>query len=166
MEEQRRVQEAEIGRSTTAEGGQQNPPTNTGTSSAGANTLPGSNEMDVTRLTEDEQIALAIQMSMSQAESANTNDVEMKEEPPASTGTTNTQQASKTTEETQQNTDTFAASLHDPQFLRDVLRDLPGVDVDSEAVRAALEQVQQQQQKKDTDDNDDNGTTKKKKDEK
>jgi hypothetical protein len=29
----------------------------------------GSNEMDVTRLTEDEQIALAIQMSMTQAES-------------------------------------------------------------------------------------------------
>ena len=33
MEEQRRVQEAEIGRSTTAEGGQQNPPANTGTAS-------------------------------------------------------------------------------------------------------------------------------------
>jgi uncharacterized protein YgbK (DUF1537 family) len=30
----------------------------------------GGNEMDVTRLTEDEQIALAIQMSMTQAESA------------------------------------------------------------------------------------------------
>lgn len=56
-------------------------------------------------------------------------------------------------EETQRNVDTFAACLNDPQFLRDVLRDLPGVDVDSEAVRAALEQVQQQK-KKDTDDND------------
>jgi len=34
MEEQRRVQEAEIGgRNTGSEGGQQNPPTNTGTSS-------------------------------------------------------------------------------------------------------------------------------------
>ncbi len=107
----------------------------------------------------------------------------MKEEAPVSTDATNTQQTSKVishevlscfiknifikqpTEETQQNTDTFAASLNDPQFLRDVLRDLPGVDVDSEAVRAALEQVQQQQ-KKDTDDNDDNSATKKKKDEK
>ena len=69
------------------------------------------------------------------------------------------------TEETGQSGDTFAASLNDPQFLRDVLRDLPGVDVDSDAVRAALEQVQQQQ-KKDTDDNDDNSANKKKKDEK
>lgn len=74
--------------------------------------------MDVTRLTEDEQIALAIQMSMSQAESGSilfslilffiikvffsflfqgTNDVEMKEAPPASsnTSTTNTQQTTK-----------------------------------------------------------------------
>jgi 26S proteasome regulatory subunit N10 len=68
-------------------------------------------------------------------------------------------------EETQENPDGFAESLNDPQFLRDVLQGLPGVDVDSEAVRAALEQVQQQQ-KKDTDDTDDNGTTKKKKDEK
>ncbi|CAF4734962.1 unnamed protein product [Rotaria sp. Silwood1] len=165
MEEQRRVQEAEIGRSTGGEGAQQNPSTNTGSSST--------NEMDVTRLTEDEQIALAIQMSMSQAESGHTNDVEMKEETSASTDTSsNTQQSTKTNEETQQNADTFAASLNDPQFLRDVLRDLPGVDVDSEAVRAALEQVQQQQQppppKKDTDDNDDNdksNATKKKKDE-
>jgi len=148
MEEQRRVQEAEIGRNTSGEGGQQNPSSSTGTSGAGLNTLPGSNEMDVTRLTEDEQIALAIKMSMSQAETAHTNDVEMKEEPPASTSTTNTQQATKTTEETPQNIDPFAASLNDPQFLRDVLRDLPGVDVDSEAVRAALEQVQQQQQQK------------------
>lgn len=109
----------------------------------------------------------------------------MKEEPSASTDTTSIQQASKVifhenfilfykeyfhrqpTEETEQTTDTFAASLNDPQFLRDVLRDLPGVDVDSEAVRAALEQVQQQQQqKKDTDDNDDNNKTKTKKDEK
>ncbi len=69
----------------------------------------------------------------------------------------------QTTEETQQHIDTFAASLNDPQFLRDVLRDLPGVDVDSEAVRAALEQVQQQ---KDTDDNNKSDSTKKKKDEK
>ena len=34
--------------------------------------------MDVTRLTEEEQIALAIEMSMTQAEGAN--DVEMKED--------------------------------------------------------------------------------------
>lgn len=33
MEEQRRVQEAEIGRGTGSEGGQQNPPANTGSSS-------------------------------------------------------------------------------------------------------------------------------------
>jgi hypothetical protein len=33
-------------------------------------TVIGSNEMDVARLTEDEQVALAIRMSMSQAESS------------------------------------------------------------------------------------------------
>ncbi|CAF4821136.1 unnamed protein product, partial [Rotaria magnacalcarata] len=48
-------------------------------------------------------------------------------------------------------------------------RDLPGVDVDSEAVRAALEQVHQQQPNKDAEDKDDNdksNVTRKKKDEK
>jgi hypothetical protein len=84
MEEQRRVQEAEIGRTTDSEGGQQNPSATTGSSgkkilyspsfqiyshflAAVPDTQTGSNEMDVTRLTEDEQIALAIQMSMTQA---------------------------------------------------------------------------------------------------
>ncbi|CAF1116491.1 unnamed protein product [Rotaria sp. Silwood1] len=162
MEEQRRVQEAEIGRSTDGEGGQQSSSANTGTSGPSLENLPGSNEMDVTRLTEDEQIALAIQMSMSQAENTNTNDVEMKEEPPTAA---TTEQPGKTNEE-QQSTDSFAASLNDPQFLRDVLRDLPGVDVDSEAVRAALEQVQQQQQQKKNTDDDNNDPNKKKKDEK
>ena len=72
----------------------------------------------------------------------------------------------KTNEAAQQpNADTFAASLNDPQFLRDVLRDLPGVDVDSEAVRAALEQVQQQQPK-DADESDKSSAAKKKKDDK
>ncbi|CAF3696623.1 unnamed protein product [Rotaria sp. Silwood1] len=153
MEEQRRVQEAEIGRSTGGEGAQQNPSTNTGSSSE-INSF----------FYHDAIYTIGIN---------DTNDVEMKEEASASTDTpSNTQQSTKTNEETQQNADTFAASLNDPQFLRDVLRDLPGVDVDSEAVRAALEQVQQQQQppppKKDTDDNDDNdksNATKKKKDE-
>jgi len=167
MEEQRRVQEAEIGR-TSGETGQQHLSTadNTGASS---DVLTGSNEMDVTRLTEEEQIALAIQMSMTQANAANTADVEMKEE---SSAETPTQQPPKVVEEEQQQgADSFAAALNDPQFLRDVLRDLPGVDVDSEAVRAALEQVQQQQQKKkSTDDNDEDNdksdSSKKKKDEK
>jgi len=137
MEEQRRVQEAEISRNTD----QQKPSTNIETSS--------SNEVDVTRLTEEEQIALAIRMSISQAENSNTNDVEMKEEPSViNEQSTNVSQLN----EEQQNSDSFAASLNDPQFLRDVLRDLPGVDVDSEAVRAALEQVQNQQQKKNPDD--------------
>ncbi|CAF1021725.1 unnamed protein product [Adineta ricciae] len=134
MEEQRRTQEAEVGHSSTNESNQ------TKTTVPEAN----NNEMDVTRLTEDEQIALAIRMSMSQAESASTDDVEMKEEASAHSNT------SKTNED-KQSTDTFAASLNDPQFLRDVLRDLPGVDVDSEAVRAALEQVQQQQKDSDND---------------
>ena len=86
MEEQRRVQEAEGGRGTAGEpNSQQNPSSTSGTSGwmisvphhrsstrlggTAHETLPGGNEMDVTRLTEDEQIALAIQMSMSQAES-------------------------------------------------------------------------------------------------
>lgn len=153
MEEQRRVQEAEIGRNTAGESGQQSSSVNTGTS--------GDNAMDVTRLTEDEQLALAIEMSMQQAE--NMNDVEMKEEtaaPAAAAAATpsTTQQAEKATEE-QPAADSFAASLNDPQFLREVLRDLPGVDVDSDAVRAALEQVQQQ--KRNNDDNDEASKKKK-----
>lgn len=166
MEEQRRVQEAEGGRGSTGEpASQQNPSATSGTSGGTAHeTLPGGNEMDVTRLTEDEQIALAIQMSMSQAENAN--DVEMKEETPTSTkeAAATSQPPSKINEAAPQpSADTFAASLNDPQFLRDVLRDLPGVDVDSEAVRAALEQVQQQQPK-DADESDKSSAAKKKKD--
>jgi len=142
MEEQRRVQEPEIG--------QPNPSTNLETAVL---TNPSSaNETDVTQLTEEEQMALAIQMSMTQSET--------NEESP----TTSIQQ--KKTNEEQQNPDSFAASLHDPQFLRDVLRDLPGVDVDSDAVRAALDQVQQQQQKRNNEDNDDDDPKKKRKDEK
>ncbi|CAF3897154.1 unnamed protein product [Rotaria magnacalcarata] len=188
MEEQRRVQEAEIGRGTAGEGTQPNPSTNIASSGktysnvlcvyhnavqqidAAVNTATGNNDMDVTQLTEDEQIALAIEMSMKQAASGHTNDVEMKEETANSAGTlSNIQQTSKTNEDTQQNTDSFAVSLNDPQFLRDVLRDLPGVDVDSEAVRAALEQVHQQQPNKDAEDKDDNdksNVSRKKKDEK
>lgn len=42
---------------------------------AGANVSTGNNEMDVTQLTEDEQIALAIEMSMKQAASNSHNPI-------------------------------------------------------------------------------------------
>lgn len=77
MEEQRRTQEAEMGQGSTNETNQTNTavPGNAHPAHFNHETMKfisetNNNEMDVTRLTEDEQIALAIQMSMSQAESA------------------------------------------------------------------------------------------------
>ena len=77
-----------------------------------ANPPSGGNEMDVTRLTEEEQIALAIQMSMTQADNASKSsrfsmflnpfrsfsdatDVDMKEAPAASTESSATSKPSK-----------------------------------------------------------------------
>ncbi|CAF1009317.1 unnamed protein product [Didymodactylos carnosus] len=158
MEEQRRVQEAEISRPNETGGGASSAGTADGAGiedpamrQALAFSLGGQNDMDVTRLSEDEQIALAIQMSMAPgaADTTNSADVEMKdkEEPTSTTATagttameTNQSEISRT--KVEEDEDNFAASLNDPQFLRDVLKDLPGVDVDSDAVRAALEQVQ------------------------
>ncbi|CAF1597845.1 unnamed protein product, partial [Didymodactylos carnosus] len=158
MEEQRRVQEAEISRpngtgsGTVLAGGTEG----TGTDDPAmrqslAFFLGDQNDMDVTRLTEDEQIALAIKMSMAPgaADTTNSADIEMKDKeestisPPATASTAmETNQPEITRTKIEEEEDNFAASLNDPQFLRDVLKDLPGVDVDSDAVRAALEQVQ------------------------
>lgn len=129
MEEQRRVQEAEIGApSNNKETSNQSKPETTGSVPV---TQPANEEMDINRMTEEEQIELALRMSMAQ----DSNDVEMKEE-------SATAQKETTTAEKEDN---FAASLTDPQFLSNVIRDLPGVDIHSEAVQAALQQVQQQQ---------------------
>jgi hypothetical protein len=92
MEEQRRVQESETVRSAAA--GESPAPPNPSVTAGGpsgtidmlpsragvtngllvgvgasSDSQPGGNDMDVGRLTEDEQIALAIQMSMTQTES-------------------------------------------------------------------------------------------------
>lgn len=163
MEEQRRTQEAEMTRPATGSdaASQQNPSATTGATGSNTATQPPSsgNEMDVSRMTEEEQIELAIRMSMTQAE--HVQDVDMKEDT-SSSSTAQTSTVSKPAEPENQKEDAFAALLTDPEFLTDVLRDLPGVDVNSEAVRAAIQQVQQQpQQKKDGKDKDSSNSEKK-----
>ncbi|KAK0168189.1 hypothetical protein PV327_002014 [Microctonus hyperodae] len=78
------------------------------------------NTPDVTRMSEEEQIAFAMQMSMQdQQESV----------PPK--------------EEAMEVEEDYAAVMSDPTFLQNVLESLPGVDPQSEAVRQAVDSLHQ-----------------------
>ncbi|XP_059059089.1 26S proteasome non-ATPase regulatory subunit 4 [Achroia grisella] len=123
MEEQRQRQEEESRRQqTTTEGEAGKTETeNTGMERALAMSL-GREAME---LSEEEQIALAMQMSMQQ------------DAPPAA-------------EESMDVSEEYAEVMNDPAFLQSVLENLPGVDPQSEAIRNAMSHL-----KKDKDDKDD-----------
>ncbi|XP_050296702.1 26S proteasome non-ATPase regulatory subunit 4 [Anthonomus grandis grandis] len=74
--------------------------------------------VDFANMTEDEQIAFAMQMSMQDAQEAPT-----KEEP---------------MEVEHDDDEDYSAVMNDPTFLQSVLESLPGVDPQSEAVRQAV----------------------------
>lgn len=86
-----------------------------GASTAGPS---GSNDVDVSAMTEEEQIAYALQMSMADGGSAMQDEPMQSEEEPAAS-------------ETQQ-------LVTDPDFLRQVLSNLPDVDPDSNEVKEAM----------------------------
>ena len=81
---------------------------------------------DISSMTEEEQLNYALQMSM--ASSATTSaqaekqtvDAEMKE----STGE-----------------DDYTKTMNDPEFLQSVLRSLPGVDPNSDAIRSVIDNL-------------------------
>merc|ERR1712029_313651 len=74
---------------------------------------------DLSSMTEEEQIAYAMQMSMA--------DVEKSEEAPKSESM-----------DVDEKDDDYSEVMNDPAFLQSVLQNLPGVDPQSEAVRNAV----------------------------
>ncbi|XP_076242214.1 regulatory particle non-ATPase 10 [Calliopsis andreniformis] len=95
------------------------------TSTAADNTAPTTGNIpDFARMTEEEQIAFAMQMSMQdqqELESLKEDAMEVEED--------------------------YAAVMSDPAFLQSVLENLPGVDPQSEAVRRAVGSLQQNKDK-------------------
>ncbi|XP_031842483.1 regulatory particle non-ATPase 10 isoform X2 [Nomia melanderi] len=89
------------------------------------NTTPSSgNVPDFARMTEEEQIAFAMQMSMQDQ-----------------------QEHESLKEEAMEVEEDYAAVMSDPAFLQSVLENLPGVDPHSEAVRQAVGSLQQNKDK-------------------
>merc|ERR1719222_407898 len=106
--------------------------------STGAAVAPGAPkkaarpERDLAAMTEEEQIAYAMQMSMAENEggeggSEEKMDVDDKEQD-------------------------YSEVMNDPEFLQSVLQNLPGVDPDSEAVRAAMGAMKEEKKKEKKDD--------------
>ncbi|XP_028164927.1 26S proteasome non-ATPase regulatory subunit 4 [Ostrinia furnacalis] len=122
MEEQRQRQEEESRRQqSTAEGetGKTTEAQNTGMERALAMSL-GREAME---LSEEEQIALAMQMSMQQDAPAAEESMDVSEE--------------------------YAEVMNDPAFLQSVLENLPGVDPQSEAIRNAMSTIKKDKDEKD-----------------
>jgi len=85
-------------------------------------------ERDLANMTEEEQIAYAMQMSM------------------ADTGEETPAEESMDVDDKEQD---YSEVMNDPAFLQSVLQNLPGVDPDSEAVRAAMGAMKEDEKKKD-----------------
>lgn len=91
-------------------------------SSASAAADIASSQMDFNNMTEEEQIAFAMQMSMQDSAS---------EEKASSS-------SSKPKEEAMEVEEDYSEVMNDPEFIQSVLENLPGVDPQSDAVRQAV----------------------------
>ncbi|XP_076364033.1 regulatory particle non-ATPase 10 isoform X1 [Tachypleus tridentatus] len=105
-----------------------------GTQGTGTTSVP-----DFSAMTEEEQIAYAMQMSLQQAGEGGEHSVktEIKEEPME----TSDGQPKKEEED-------YSEVMNDPEFLQSVLENLPGVDPQSDAIRSAMGTLTQSDQKK------------------
>ncbi|XP_044752290.1 26S proteasome non-ATPase regulatory subunit 4 [Coccinella septempunctata] len=90
--------------------------------------------VDFANMTEDEQIAFAMQMSMQDTQESSTSAV--KKEEPMEVETD----------------DDYSEVMNDPAFLQSVLENLPGVDPQSEAVRQAVGNLKDNKKKDEKDD--------------
>ncbi|CAG4979537.1 unnamed protein product [Colias eurytheme] len=118
MEEQRQRQEEESRRQQSSSG--EEAPKAGETPSAG---VPMSLGREAMELSEEEQIALAMQMSM--------------------------QQEAPQAEESMDVSEEYAEVMNDPAFLQSVLENLPGVDPQSEAIRNAMSTIKKDKDDKD-----------------
>lgn len=146
MEEQRQRQE-EDNKQTGSEAMATDTPT-TGTTSAPSNEdallMNAINSMggapDYSSMTEDEQIALAIQMSMAESQTDLTSQPSDLSTEAESTATAMETEPSSTTESMEDIPD-YSAVMSDPAFLQHLVGSLPGVDPNSEAIQNALQQL-------------------------
>lgn len=106
--------------------------------------------VDLSQLSEEEQIALAMQMSLAGVE----DDMLKAEEPTAASSTAATAEA----DDDLGDPDVLADVMADPEFLKQVMTELPGVDPSSEAVKSVMGNIQKgNKNKKEDDDDDDEG---------
>lgn len=112
----------------------------TDASSAAPQSQPSRAMVDFDSMTEEQQIAYALQMSMQAGASddaaSSSRDVEMR---PADLEAS----ASASADDLD-----YSEVMNDPDFLQGVLGQLPGVDPNSEAIRNAVQQLTQQQAEK------------------
>jgi len=138
LEEQRQRQEAENKDGAVAEEGGENMMQQAIDMSRESTPAAGAGGMvDLSNMSEEEQIALAMQMSMA--------------------GVDDEDEAGEEAEE-------YGEVMADPDFLQQVLSDLPGVDPSSEAVRSVIGNIQKNSTKnKKEDDDEDSGESSAKK---
>nr|QFR37584.1 proteasome 26S non ATPase subunit 4 [Odontopera bidentata] len=123
MEEQRQRQEEETRRQQVPAEGEADKPAADGESTGMERALAMSLGSEAMELSEEEQIALAMQMSMQQDAPAAEESMDVSEE--------------------------YAEVMNDPAFLQSVLENLPGVDPQSEAIRNAMSTIKKDKDDKD-----------------
>lgn len=121
------------------EGQEETGPTVTASAAAAASAA----QPDFAHMTEDEQIAFAMQMSMQDSQEAasgsTTKDGSSKKE----------EKKKEEKEATPMEVEDYREVMNDPAFLQSVLENLPGVDPQSEAVRQAVTSLSKDQKDKD-----------------
>lgn len=106
------------------------------------------NVPDFTNMTEEEQIAFAMQMSMQDQRKSLINESMYSSVIPKSlTSIIYVEELESQKEEAMDVEEDYAAVMSDPAFLQSVLENLPGVDPQSEAVRQAVGSLQQNKDK-------------------
>merc|ERR1711879_1020242 len=93
-------------------------------------------EPDLSAMTEDEQIAYAMRMSM-------------QEDASTPTGGDSEEKMDIDEQSQDKNEDDYSEAMNDPAFLQSVLENLPGVDPQSEAVKKAVEGAKEDNKDKD-----------------
>lgn len=107
--------------------------TGAATGAATAAAAAAASQMDFNNMTEEEQIAFAMQMSMQDSAA---------EEKASSS-------SAKPKEEAMEVEEDYSEVMNDPEFIQSVLENLPGVDPQSDAVRQAVGLVSKDSKDKD-----------------
>lgn len=102
-------------------------------STASASATAAASQVDFTNMSEEEQIAFAMQMSMQDSAT------DEKESP----------STSKPKDEAMEVEEDYSEVMNDPDFIQSVLENLPGVDPQSDAVRQAVGLVSKDSKDKD-----------------